>query len=40
MDFRPLGLDKDELEKLMHMEAEVFFDEGYVFGEVGSGFER
>lgn len=40
MDFRPLGLDKDELEKLMHVEAEVFFDEGYVFGEVGSGFER
>jgi bifunctional pyridoxal-dependent enzyme with beta-cystathionase and maltose regulon repressor activities len=24
----------------MHMEAEVFFDEGYVFGEAGSGFER
>ncbi|MBW8384058.1 MAG: pyridoxal phosphate-dependent aminotransferase [Youngiibacter sp.] len=40
MDFRPLGLEKDELEKIMHMEAEVFFDEGYVFGEVGSGFER
>ncbi len=40
MDFRPLGLDKEELEKLMHMEAEVFFDEGYVFGEIGSGFER
>jgi len=40
MDFRPLGLEKDELENLMHMEAEVFFDEGYVFGEAGSGFER
>jgi aminotransferase/cystathionine beta-lyase len=40
MDFRPLGLEQDELENLMHMEAEVFFDEGYVFGEAGSGFER
>jgi aminotransferase/cystathionine beta-lyase len=40
IDFRPLGLEKDELENLMHMEAEVFFDEGYVFGEAGSGFER
>lgn len=25
-----LGLDKDELEKLMH-KSELFFDEGYVF---------
>jgi cystathionine beta-lyase len=40
MDFRGLGLDKDELEKLMHYEAEVFFDEGYLFGEEGAGFER
>jgi aminotransferase/cystathionine beta-lyase len=40
MDFRGLGLNKDELEKLMHFEAEVFFDEGYLFGEEGAGFER
>ncbi|ETA81400.1 hypothetical protein [Youngiibacter fragilis] len=40
MDFRALGLEKNELEKLMHMEAEVFFDEGYVFGIAGAGFER
>lgn len=40
MDFRGLGLDKHELEKLMHLEAEVFFDEGYLFGEEGAGFER
>ncbi|QQZ10011.1 MalY/PatB family protein [Heyndrickxia vini] len=39
MDFNGLGLDKDELEKLMH-ENELFFDEGYVFGEEGNGFER
>ena len=40
MDFSALGMDKDELEEFMHMEAEVFFDEGYVFGEEGNGFER
>ncbi|MDD4239254.1 MAG: pyridoxal phosphate-dependent aminotransferase [Desulfotomaculaceae bacterium] len=40
MDFRGLGLNKDELEKLMHFAAEVFFDEGYLFGEEGAGFER
>ncbi|MCM0647493.1 pyridoxal phosphate-dependent aminotransferase [Clostridium swellfunianum] len=39
MDFNKLGLDKDELEKLMH-ESELFFDEGYIFGEEGIGFER
>ncbi len=40
MDFNALGMNKDELEQFMHMEAEVFFDEGYVFGEEGNGFER
>lgn len=40
MDFRQLGLGKDELEKVMHEKAQVFFDEGYVFGEEGEGFER
>lgn len=40
MDFRALGMDKDELEEFMHIEAEVFFDEGYVFGDEGNGFER
>jgi len=40
MDFKALGLNKDELEKLMQQEAEVFFDEGYVFGEEGEGYER
>jgi cysteine-S-conjugate beta-lyase len=40
MDFSALGMDKDELEEFMHMEAEVFFDEGYIFGEEGNGFER
>jgi cysteine-S-conjugate beta-lyase len=40
MDFNAYGLDKDELERVMHMDAKVFFDEGYVFGEEGHGFER
>lgn len=40
MDFNAYGLDKDELERVMHMDAKVFFDEGYVFGEEGNGFER
>lgn len=40
MDFRALGLDRDELEAFMHHDAQVFMDEGYVFGEAGSGFER
>lgn len=40
MDFNKLNLDKDKLEKLMHEDAELFFDEGYLFGEEGNGFER
>ncbi|MBW8383529.1 MAG: pyridoxal phosphate-dependent aminotransferase, partial [Youngiibacter sp.] len=41
MDFRPLGIDYLELERILHMEAMVFFDEGYVFGKrEGAGFER
>ena len=40
MDFRPLGLDAGKLETLMHFDAQVFMDEGYVFGEEGIGFER
>ena len=40
LDFRGIGLNENELERAMHLEAEVFFDEGYLFGEEGSGFER
>ncbi len=39
LDCRGLGLDKDELEKAM-IEEELFFDEGYIFGPEGVGFER
>lgn len=40
MDFRGFGLDPKELERILHMQAEVFFDEGYIFGDEGAGFER
>ncbi|WP_312650279.1 MalY/PatB family protein [Proteiniclasticum sp.] len=40
MDFRALRLDKTELERILHEEALVFLDEGYFFGETGTGFER
>ena len=35
-----LGLDYMELERINHEEAKLFFDEGYVFGKQGEGFER
>jgi len=40
LDLNALGIPHLELERIMHMEAQVFFDEGYVFGEEGKGFER
>ncbi|OCG01045.1 MalY/PatB family protein [Gilliamella sp. wkB112] len=40
LDFRSLGLQPQELEKFLKYEAELFFDEGYIFGEQGAGFER
>ena len=39
LDCRGLGLDKDALEKAM-VDGELFFDEGYIFGAEGAGFER
>lgn len=40
IDFNGLGMTDEELETFLHMEAEFFTDEGYIFGEEGSGFER
>ena len=40
MDWRGLGLDSKELERINHEEAKLFFDEGYVFGAQGDGYER
>lgn len=39
IDFRNLGLDKNELEKFM-IKNNLFLDEGYIFGDKGIGFER
>ena len=39
LDCRGLGLSKDALEKAM-IDGELFFDEGYIFGSEGAGFER
>ena len=36
----PLDLSKEELEALMKVEAQLYLDEGYIFGEEGIGFER
>ena len=39
LDCRGLGLSQDALEKAM-IDGELFFDEGYIFGSEGAGFER
>ena len=39
VDFRGLGLTHPELEK-MNLAADLYLDEGYIFGEQGQGFER
>ncbi|MHA2089141.1 MAG: MalY/PatB family protein [Promethearchaeota archaeon] len=40
LDFRELGLEPKELEKLIRSKAKVALDEGYIFGQGGEGFER
>ena len=40
LDFNGLGLDYKTLEKINHEKAKLFFDEGYIFGKAGEGFER
>jgi cysteine-S-conjugate beta-lyase len=40
LDCRGLGLDDKELQKFMREQARVGFDDGYMFGEGGSGFQR
>lgn len=40
MDWNGLGMSPKELEDFMVNKAKVFFDEGYIFGEPGEGFER
>ncbi|WP_297132858.1 MalY/PatB family protein [Terrisporobacter sp.] len=40
LDFREYGLSGKELEEIMVYKAKVLFDEGYIFGVEGDGFER
>ncbi|WP_432643580.1 hypothetical protein [Acidaminococcus sp.] len=40
MEWNGLSLDYRELERINHQEAKLFFDEGYVFGKQGEGYER
>lgn len=40
IDFRAYESDYEKLEDRMQSEAGVLFDEGYIFGEKGIGFER
>lgn len=40
MDWNGLGINYKELERINQDEARLFFDEGYVFGAQGEGFER
>ncbi len=40
LDCRKLGLDDQELRRFFREKAKVGFDDGYVFGEAGSGFQR
>lgn len=39
-DCRCFGLSAEELEKKMQQEAQLYLDEGYLFGDAGAGFER
>jgi len=40
VDFRAWGLHAKDLEAFMRKDALLWLDEGYVFGEAGTGFER
>ena len=40
LDCRKLGMNDKELQKFMREKARVGFDDGYMFGEGGSGFQR
>ena len=40
LDFNAFGMDYQQLETFMQQEAQLFLDEGYIFGEGGKGFER
>lgn len=40
VDFRPLGIEAKELDRIIKEEAKVGLDDGAMFGESGAGFQR
>ena len=40
IDFRALGMEPKKMEVFMTKEAQLFLDEGYIFGKSGEGYER
>lgn len=40
MDFSSLGIETHELGELLRREGKLFFDDGYIFGKAGEGYER
>ncbi|WP_125153033.1 MalY/PatB family protein [Clostridium rectalis] len=40
LDFRELGMNNEELKNFMLKKAKVAFNQGYIFGKNGGGFER
>lgn len=40
MDFRPLGIEPHALSRILKEEAYLFFDDGFIFGDLGAGFEH
>ena len=40
MDFNGLGIECHELSRILKEKANLFFDEGFIFGQQGEGFER
>jgi cystathionine beta-lyase len=40
LDFRDLGMDNQTLSKFMKRKAKVGLEDGFIFGESGSGFMR
>lgn len=40
MDFSALGIEPERLAHILKTEAMLFFDEGFVFGKAGAGYER
>lgn len=40
LDMRALGMTHKELEEMMKQDADLYLDEGYMFGRTGRGFER